>query len=96
MAALYSRKLLGHDVWNDNAGRVFTLGDIVTVVFCTLIAILSIGVTAPNLKIIQESAIASSDYFTLYERKPQIDFSQSVEKPPRNHVFIILLIRIKE
>ena len=86
VAALYSRKLLGHDVWNDNAGRVFTLGDIVTVVFSTLIAILSIGVTAPNLKIIQESAIASSDYFTLYERKPQMDFSQSIEKPPRNQV----------
>ena len=86
VAALYSRKLLGDNVWNDNAGRIFTLGDIVTVVFSTLIAILSIGVTAPNLKIIQESAIASSDYFTLYERKPQMDFSQSIEKPPRDQV----------
>ena len=86
VASLYSRKLLGDDVWNDNAGRIFTLGDIVTVVFSTLVAILSIGVTAPNLKIIQESAIASSDYFTLYERKPQMDFSQSIEKPPRDQV----------
>ena len=40
----------------------------------------------PNLKIIQESSIASSDYFTLYERKPQMDFSQSIEMPSRNQV----------
>ena len=86
VAALYSRKLLGDEVWNDNEGRIFNLGDIVTVVFSTLIAILSIGVTAPNLKIIQESSIASSDYFTLYEREPQMDFSQSIEMPPRNQV----------
>ena len=85
-ATIYSRKLRGEDVWNDNAGEPFTLGDIVTVVFSTLVAILSIGFTAPNLKIIQESAIASSDYFTLYEREPQMDFSQSIEKPPRDQV----------
>ena len=86
VASLYSRKLLGDEVWNDNAGRIFSLGDIVTVVFSTLIAILSIGVTAPNLKIIQESAIASSDYFTLYEIEPQMDLSQSIEKPPREQI----------
>ena len=86
IAALYSRKLLGDEKWNDNSGTIFTLGDIVTVVFSTLIAILSIGVTAPNIKIIQESSIASSDYFTLYEREPQMDFSKSVEKPPREKV----------
>ena len=85
-ATMYSRKLRGEDVWNDNAGEPFSLGDIVTVVFSTLVAILSIGFTAPNLKIIQESAIASSDYFTLYEREPQMDFSQSIEKPPRDQV----------
>ena len=83
---IHSRKLRGEDVWNDNAGGPFTLGDIVTVVFATLVAILSIEFTAPNLKIIQESTIASSDYFTLYERELQMDFSQSIEKPPRDQV----------
>ena len=86
VALVYARKLIGDDVWNDNSNSPFTLGDTVTVVFSTLIAILSIGLTAPNIKIIQESAIASSDYFTLYERKPQMDFSQSVEMPPRDQV----------
>ena len=86
VAAVYGRKLVGDEVWNDNSGKPFSLGDMVTVVFSTLVAILSIGVTAPNIKIIQESAIASSDYFTLYEREPQMDFSQSIEKPPRDQV----------
>ena len=86
VAAMYGRKLVGDEVWNDNSNSPFSLGDIVTVVFSTLVAILSIGVTAPNVKIIQESAIASSDYFTLYEREPQFDFSQSIEKPPRSQV----------
>ncbi len=86
VSTTYTRKLIGEDVWNNNSDSPFTLGDIVTVVFATLVAILSVGFTAPNLKIIQESAIASSDYFTLYEREPQMDFSQSIEKPPRNQV----------
>ena len=86
VSTMYSRKLIGEDVWNDNTSAPFTLGDIVTVTFATLVAVLSVGFTAPNLKIIQESAIASSDYFTLYEREPQMDFSQSIEKPPRDQI----------
>ena len=86
IAAVYGRKLIGDEVKNDNSGNPFTIGDMITVVFSTLIAILSIGVTAPNLKIIQESSIAASDYFTLYEREPQMDLSQSVEILPRDSI----------
>ena len=86
VATVYATKLIGDEVWNDNRCAPFTLGDIVTGVFLTLVVVLSVGFTAPTLKIIQESAIASSDYFTLYEREPQMDFSQSVEKPPRDQI----------
>jgi hypothetical protein len=48
--------------------------------------IMGIGLTAPNIQIIQESCTACSDYFTLYEREPQMDYSQSVEKPPREQI----------
>ena len=47
-------------------------------------AIIGFGLIAPNFKIIQESCAASSDYFILYEREPAMDFSQSLEKPPRD------------
>ncbi len=43
--------------------------------FSILNAILSIGLVAPNIKVIQESKLALSDYFILYERKPQIDLT---------------------
>ena len=86
IAAVYGRKLIGDEKINDNTGNPFTIGDMIIVVFCTLFAVLSIGLTAPNVKIIQESAIASSDYFTLYEREPQMDLSQSIEMPPRESI----------
>jgi ABC-type multidrug transport system fused ATPase/permease subunit len=86
ISILYARTLIGDHVYNINKNKKFTQGDLMTVIFSTLIAVFSIGTIAPNVKIIQESAIASSDYFTLFERKPQIDLSNSTYKPPRDEV----------
>ena len=85
VAMSYGRTLIKKD-YNNNKGRDFTGGDVITVTFCTLMAIMGFGLIAPNIKIIQESCTASSDYFTLYEREPEMDFSQSVEKPPRDSI----------
>ena len=41
---------------------------------------------APNIKTIQESCSAASDYFNLYERRPEMDLSQSTEKPPLDNI----------
>ena len=86
VAVIYGRKLIADKKHNDNKDKAFTPGDVLTVIFATLNAILSIGMVSPNMKIIQESALASSDYFTLYEREPQIDLSESTYKPKRNDV----------
>ena len=86
VAVIYGRKLIADKKYNDNKSKAFTPGDVLSVIFATLNAILSIGLVAPNIKIIQESALASSDYFTLYERKPQIDLTQSTFKPNRKDV----------
>ena len=86
VAIMYSRVLIGDQKKNDNTGEAFTPGDIMIVVLCTLIAVMSLGSVAPNIKIIQESAIASSDYFTLYERKPKINLENSTFKPDRNEI----------
>ena len=85
LAMAYGRTLIKKDI-NNNKGRDFTGGDVITVTFCTLMAIMGFGLIAPNVKIIQESCAASSDYFTLYERKPAMDLSQSIEKPPRDTI----------
>ena len=78
---IYGRTLVGKD-HNPVKGRDLTGGDIFAVAVCTLIGLSTIGLLAPNIKGIQESCAAASDYFNLYQRKPQMDFSQSFQKPP--------------
>ena len=79
-AIIYARTLLTKD---DNDIKP---GDVMTVCFSTTMAVASFGMMAPNINIIQEACIAASDYFTLLERKGQIDTSQSTYKPPRDSV----------
>ena len=85
IAILYGRTLIRRD-YNENKGMDYTAGDVMCSALCTLMGIMGIGLTAPNIKVIQESCTATSDYFTLYEREPQMDYSQSFEKPPREQV----------
>ena len=83
---LYAKKLLIDGAWNSNTNEPFKSGDVMTVNMATSMAIMSIGVIAPNIMIIQEACVAASDYFTLVDRKPQIDESNSTFKPPRDTV----------
>ena len=85
IAIMYGRTLIGRD-YNENKGKDYTAGDVMCSAMCTLMGIMGIGLTAPNIKVIQESCTATSDYFTLYEREPQMDYSESTEKPPRDQI----------
>ena len=85
LAFIYGRTLIGKD-YNSNKGRDFQSGDVITAAFCTLMGIAGIGLIAPNIKTIQESCSAASDYFNLYERKPEMDLSQSTERPPLENI----------
>ena len=85
IAILYGRTIVGKRI-NLNKGRDFTGQDIMSCAFCTLMGIMGIGLTAPNIKVIQESCSATSDYFTLYEREPKMDYLQSHEKPKRENI----------
>ena len=85
IAILYGRTIVGKRI-NLNKGRDFTGQDIMSCAFCTLMGIMGIGLTAPNIKVIQESCSATSDYFTLYEREPKMDYLQSNEKPKRENI----------
>ena len=86
VAILYAKKLIVDKETNANTGDPFSGGDVMTVIFSTIMAVMSLGAIAPNIKVIQEAAAASSDYFTLYERIPKIDLSHSTLKPPRDQV----------
>jgi len=85
IAIMYGRTLIGRD-YNENKGKDYTAGDVMCSAMCTLMGIMGIGLTAPNIKVIQESCTATSDYFSLYEREPQMDYSESTEKPPRDQI----------
>ena len=85
VSLLYGRTLIQKE-YNSNKGRNFTGGDVITVTFCTLMGVMGIGMVAPNIKIVQESCTATSDYFTLYEREIPMDFSNSTEKPDISQV----------
>ena len=85
IAFIYGRTLIKKD-YNSNKGRDFTGGDVMQAAFCTLMGIAGIGMIAPNIKTIQESCSAASDYFNLYDRKPAMDLSQSIERPPMDQI----------
>ena len=85
IAFIYGRTLIGKE-YNSNKGRDFTGGDVITAAFCTLMGIAGISMIAPNIKTIQESCSAASDYFNLYERKPAMDLSNSIERPPLSDI----------
>ena len=85
IAFIYGRTLIRKD-YNSNKGRDFTGGDVISAAFCTLMGIAGIGMIAPNIKTIQESCAAASDYFNLYDRKPVMDLTQSIERPPLSDI----------
>ena len=83
VALLYGKELIIADKSISNG---MNSGKVLTVIFSTIMAIMSLGSIAPNIKVIQEAAIASSDYFTLVKRVPQIELSSSTYKPPRDDI----------
>jgi ATP-binding cassette subfamily B (MDR/TAP) protein 1 len=85
VAFLYGKKLID-DGEELNNGDPMNGGNVVTVIMSTVMAIMSLGMIAPTLKMVQEACVASSDYFTLVERKPEINLENSTEKPPRDSI----------
>jgi len=77
---MYGRTLIGKD-FNSFRGRDLTGGDITLTFFNMSSFIVSVAEVAVNLQYVQLSLAATSDYFNLYERKPQMDLANSIEKP---------------
>ena len=81
ISILYGRSLIGKD-YNSFRGRDLTGGDI-TLTFTNMLSfILTLVSFVINLLYLQFALASTSDYFNLYERKPEMDLSNSLEKPP--------------
>ena len=93
---LYARKLIRdnlsdiHLLTDTNFEDIVTpdigIGDIQKVLFGVIGSIIAIGQMAPNLQVIRAAASSSSDYFTLYERKPKIYVSEKNLMPDKDSI----------
>jgi ATP-dependent Lon protease len=70
----------------DDLDKGITIGDIQKVLFGVIGSIVAIGQLAPNIQVIRTASLASSDYFTLLERKPQIYVSEKNIMPERDSI----------
>ena len=85
VGVIYGRTLVLEE-HNSFRGRNLKRGD-VTLTFSNMILFINcIGQVANNLQYIQLSLAATSDYFNLLERKPEIDYTNSIEKPPLSEI----------
>ena len=82
---LYGRTLIGR-VYNPSRGRDYSGGDIAQAAFCSLYGIYGLGALPINLKMVLDACQSASDYFSLYETKPDVDLSQSTQKPPLDSI----------
>jgi len=86
LAIWFGSTLIVNKEVNSNTGKIFTGGDVLTVILSAVMAGISLGGTAPNIKAISEARVAASDLFELRERKPVIDLSTSTQKPPKEQI----------
>ena len=85
VGVIYGRTLIGKD-FNSFKGRDLTGGDVSLTFNNIATFISSIGKFTNSLQYIQLALAATSDYFNLYERRPQMDLSNSKEKPPLSEI----------
>ena len=82
---LYGRTLIKKD-YNSFFERDLTGGDVLLAFNCIMGFINNISRIFDTYQYVQLSLASSSDYFNLYERRPQMDLSNSIEKPDISNI----------
>ena len=82
---LYGRTLIKKDL-NSFFGRDLTGGDVLLTFSCITGFINNLSGVFNNYQYVQLSLASSSDYFNLYERRPQMDLTNSIEKPDISNI----------
>jgi len=82
---LYSRILIKNKEINYISGEPYNSGDVSKVILCMIGAIYSISGLGPNFQIIKKACIASSDYFTLLNRRKNVLVDNSGFFPEREN-----------
>ena len=82
---VYGRTLIKKD-FNSFRGRDVSGGDVVLTYNTMSSFVQAVADISNNIQFIIYALIATSDYFNLYERIPQIDLTNSFEKPPLSEI----------
>ena len=82
---IYGRTLINKDL-NSFKGRDLKGGDVSLTFNNISSCVSSIGSFTNNIQYVQLALSATSDYFNLYERKPEMDLTNSKEKPPLSEI----------
>ena len=82
---IYGRTLIKKD-FNSFKGRDLTGGDVSLTFSNISTCVSSIGKFTNSLQYIQLALAATSDYFNLYIRKPEMDLTNSKERPPLSEI----------
>ena len=77
---IYGRTLVKRD-YNSFRGRDMTGGDVSLSYSCIYSFYKAVIRIFIGFEYVQVSLASTSDYFSLYERKPQMDLTNSIEKP---------------
>jgi ATP-binding cassette subfamily B (MDR/TAP) protein 1 len=83
LAIWFGSTLIMNGEINNNSGKPFQAGDILTVLFTIIFGSFSLGQASPNIKAISEACTAAYDFFTLLKRAPKLDLSKSIKKPTK-------------
>ena len=86
MDSLNERNTILDMIYEDIEEQKISIGEIQKVLFSIIASIVAIGQLAPNVQTTKASCAASSDYFTLYERKQKIYISEKNVKPERDSI----------
>ena len=82
---IYGRTLIRKD-YNSFRGRDLTGGDVSLTFNNISSCVSSIGNFTNNVQYVQLALAATSDFFNLYERKPNMDLTKSKQKPPLSEI----------
>ena len=85
VSVMYGKTLIKKD-HNDFRGRDLTGGDVILTFNNMTLFISSIVYISLSFQYVQLSVATTSDYFNLYERKQEIDLSNSLEQPPIENI----------
>ena len=86
MDNLTQRNIISDGEYKDLEKQKISVGEIQKVLYGIIGSIVAIGQIAPNIQIIRAACAASSDYFTLYERKPKIYVSKKELRPEKDTI----------